>query len=887
MSNTNLQFLDEPLGAEKDYWMRKLSGCVSHSLVPFDFKRPRVFDPAVDVVHLDIAPDVQEQLRKVCQSKEPLIFTVLVTALKVCLHKYTGIPDVVVGTPIYEGYREMSSLNKVLALRDEVNPDSTLRQLLQAVKTTISEAYANQKYPFERILNLLHIESPENQEPLFSSMVFWDSSDNRANTAHLKHDISVVCSLHPESSRLGVTLEYRPYLYQKRTIEVLGEYLQRVLRAILYAPDTQIGELDMLSPEKRQELLFDFNHTSKDYPRKPVHVLFEEQVERTPAAVAVRFMEHSLTYEQLNSRANRLAHYLQDLGVKPGVLVGICMGYSLDTLVGLLGVLKSGGAYVPLDPFYPLDHLAFMLEDSAVPILLTEQSMLDHLPPHQGYTICLDADAALFASFSTLNPDSSSLSSSLPAYLIYTSGSTGRPKAVIIPHSALVNYISWAIDFYLRQRPLVAALYSSLSFDLTVTSIFVPLLSGNSLVAYRKSASDSPLLDIIRENQVDLLKLTPSHLTLIKDLDLRHSRLRCLIVGGEALETELAARISDCFGGDIDIYNEYGPTEATVGCMIYRYDRTRDVRAGVPIGRPIANTEIYLLDERRRAVGEEMWGELYVAGAGLADGYLHQEEMTARRFVAHVLRPGERMYRTGDVARRLSSGEMEYVGRGDEQVKYHGYRVELAEISAALNKHPQVRDSVVRLLRDERGDEVLVGYYVSRQELDGGELREFLEQEMIRETIPGLLVHLKKMPLTMNGKINYEELPGVEEARGRVRKEKVGARTTTEEIVGGIYEEVLGVKGVSMQESFFELGGHSLLATQVVSRVREVFGVEVGLREVFGKPTVAGLSTYIDELLQAEQEEIKKIQQVLENLEKLSEEEVRVLLDKNENSEDA
>src|SRR6185369_10685208 len=386
---------------------------------------------------------------------------------------------------------------------------------------------------------------------------------------------------------------------------------------------------------------------------------------------------------------------------------------------------------------------------------------------------------------------------------------------------------------------------SSLSFDLTVTSIYTPLVTGGKVVVYRQEELLSPVARILEDKRVDVLKLTPSHLALIKDLDNSKGCIKRLIVGGEALTTELARSVYESFAGHVEIFNEYGPTETTVGCMIYRFDAERDQRVVVPIGRPAANMQIYILDENLKPVAENVLGELYISGAGLAAGYLNRDDLTEARFVANPFREGEQMYRSGDLARRLTSGEIEYLGRRDEQVKFHGYRVELNEIRSALNKHAHIRDSVVMLHKD-----VLVAYYVARQEIDAEQLREHLSEHILRETIPNFFVHLKRLPLTLNGKVNHAALPTLEDIKGQSRRdgEYVAPQTEVEEIVAGIWATLLGVPQVGRYDNFFQLGGHSLLATQVVTRVREALQVELTVRALFEHPTVNQLSADIETL---------------------------------------
>jgi len=438
---------------------------------------------------------------------------------------------------------------------------------------------------------------------------------------------------------------------------------------------------------------------------------------------------------------------------------------------------------------------------------------------------------------------------------MYTSGTTGKAKGVEVEEASLLNYLHWAIEQYVRGERLSFGLCTSVSFDLTVTALYLPLLSGGCIVLYEPGAE--AVSDVLRENQVEVLKLTPSHLEQLRGMGHEGSQLRRLIVGGEALSERLAHDVVQSFGGTLELYNEYGPTEATVGCMVHRYEPGAESGAGVSIGHAAANTEIYVLDEGLEPVGENVVGEIYIGGAGLARGYWQRPEQTAERFVPHPYSAvgGERLYRSGDLGRWRRGGKLEYVGRRDEQVKYKGHRVELQELRAALNEHPDVRESVVRLER-EGETAVLVAYYVARHELAASELRAWLSERVVRETVPSVYVHLKKLPLGLNGKVNYQELPGLSEwrrQREQAGRAEAGEWTAVEELVAAIWSEVLRLGTVSRGENFFELGGHSLLATQVISRVREVFGVDIGLRRLFEAPTVRSFSRSIEAALRAEE----------------------------------
>jgi len=844
MNGPSLRFLDEQLDQEKEYWLQKLSGDLVVTGIPLDYRRPAILDEAKDVVPIEVDQDTQSRLNRICGNNDPLIFTILVAALNICLHKYTGNEDIIVGTTVQRQHKDVASLNKVLALRNVVSGLQSARQSLEDVRRTVFEAYANQKYSFKRLLELLSVEPVSNRAPLFTVVVLLDGIHDKENVCDLKNDITLIFS--NAGSALSGAIEFHSGLFKRETLEVFASHYKSVLRTVLDCPDITISDIDLLPTNKKRELIFDFNQTASAYPNhKTIHQLFEEQVARTPDDVAVVLGDSQLSYRELNSLANRLAHYLRKLGAGRGDLIGLYVDHSIEMVVGLLGILKAGGAYVPFDSGHPVSRLSLMLEDAQIGLILTEQRLAGRLPSYGGRILSLDSDREILALESEENPDGGATAEDL-AYVLYTSGSTGQPKGVKIQHRALINYIWWAKDVYVQNQEVAFPLYSSLAFDLTVTSIYTPLVTGNRIVIYYWEGTEPRLDDIIKDNQVDILKLTPSHLSMIKDLDNRHSRIKRMIVGGEALETGLSRQVCESFAGDLEIFNEYGPTEATVGCMIHRFDALRDDRTFVPIGRPAANSQIYVLDEGLNPVAENVIGELYISGDGLAEGYLNREDLTAERFITNPFLPGRKMYKTGDLARWLAEGVLQYLGRTDDQVKFHGHRVELNEIKCALNQHPQVRDSVVVRMKDHHGYDVLVAYYVSRQEVDVSELRSFLADRLIQETIPAFFVHLKKMPLTLNGKINSGALPDLNEVKKRIKRNGAAPSTEAETLLARIWSEVLGVERVSIHDNFFDLGGHSLLATQVISRVREAFEVELPLRSLFEAPTIASFAQQVE-----------------------------------------
>lgn len=839
MSQRSYTYLDNKLEKERAYWLQKLSGDLVVSGIPLDFKRPAKASFDKERVKIKLDSKSEFKLRKISGGSEPLILTALITALKICLQRYTGIQDIIIGTTIHNKYSEVTSINKILALRDQVRPSRTVKQLLLEVKETLSEAYSNQKYPFESILDLLNVERPANRMPLFNIAAVLENTNDREHIRHLNNDVTL--SFRINSDSITGAVEYNPTLFTREAIEIFSSHYEHILEAAFDSPEVQISSLQLLSEAKRQAFLISFNATESDYPKlSSVAQVFEDQVRRTPDNEAVVFENSSVTYQQLDDRANEVALLLKRLGVGRGANVGIYLEHSIEIVVALLGVLKAGAAYVPLDPDHPKQRLGFVIADAEISVILTQQNLADELPTDGAMRVCLDSELeavsheAIDWPLTSPGPDDT-------AYLIYTSGSTGVPKGVRISHKALVNYTWWAKQMYLKEGKGTFALYSSLAFDLTVTSIYTPLLSGNKIIVFRKDGNDFPLAEILKDDRVEILKLTPSHLSLIKDRDNSRSRISRMIVGGEALETELTRQIQSSFSQEVEIFNEYGPTEATVGCMIYKFDAANDNRTHVPIGVPAANAQIYLLDKSLNPVAENMVGELYISGDGLAQGYHNRLELSSERFIPNPFLAGKRMYKTGDLARRLASRDLEYVGRTDDQVKFHGYRVELNDIRAALNKHPRIRESVVVVRKDKNDNDVMMAYYASRQELDTDELRDFLSEVVIRETIPSLFVHLRKLPLTLNGKVNVEVLPSLEEVRQKARPKFVAPRTHTEEALVAIWRDVLGIAEVGIYDNFFELGGHSLLATQVISRIREVFQVDLPLRSLFESPTISTL----------------------------------------------
>ncbi|UGY14265.1 non-ribosomal peptide synthetase [Bradyrhizobium septentrionale] len=610
-----------------------------------------------------------------------------------------------------------------------------------------------------------------------------------------------------------------------------------------------------------QALVVEYNATAAHYPSdRTIIDLVRDQVTRSPDAEAIRFGDVALTYRQLDERSNQMAAHLSATGVGPGRIAVVFMEHSIEVVVAILGVLKSGAAYVPVDAATPKGRIATILKDISngtdgrAPVAVTQARLQSVISPDLADIFVLDSD---FGSILD-QPDLARPSAATPdgtAYIIFTSGSTGTPKGVEIAHRSLVNYIWWAARVYSSGEPLAWPLFSSLAFDLTVTTLFTPLITGGRIVVYLgdPGAQGMVALKVVDDNAVDIMKLTPAHLAMIRDRDLETTRLRKFIVGGEDFKTELARDITKAIPHPVEIYNEYGPTEATVGCMIHRFDIERDQSASVPIGVPAANAGIYVLSEAYQPTGTGIIGEMFIAGDGLARGYFNRPDLTDERFRTAVdPRDGYsklRLYKTGDLARWSADGRLEFLGRADHQVKVGGARIELGEIEARLLKHPQVQECAVAVIEPsaaEGGIARLAAYYVSSKPLTVADLRAHLAEELLEAMIPTHYVRLERMPLTPNGKVDRASLPEPTAENIQPAQEFVAPSTETEKTLAALWCDLLKVKSIGRHDNFFDLGGESLLVVRTVARMRKTFGVDVQLRNLFERPTLAELAEVID-----------------------------------------
>ncbi len=864
----------EILETQLSYWRKQLENIATLQL-PTDRPRPAIQSFQGAKQTWSLGKDLSEALKALSRKEGVTLFMTLLAAFRTLLYRYTGQEDIAVGTPIAGRNRaEIEGLIgffvNTLVLRTDVSGKLTFNQLLERVRGVCLDAYSHQDLPFEKLVEELQPHRNLSHNPLFQVAFQLNNvprpllklpaihvEEMELDGGIAKFDLSL--SMSDRGEGIAGRLQYNTDLFDEATITRMLGHFQILLEGIVADPDQRICDFPILSETERRQLLVEWNGTKRDHPKdKCVHQLFEEQARRTPEAVAVVFEDQQLSYRELNQRANRIARRLQRLGVGADILVGLCVERSVELVLGILAILKAGGAYVPLDPSYPNDRLEFMLKDSDVSVLLTQKHVAVNLPAHEAVVVYLDVehlDAFSAEPLGDANLESHANPDSL-AYVIYTSGSTGKPKGALITHYNVVRLFQSTKEWFDFESSDVWSLFHSYAFDFSVWEIWGALLNGGRLVVVPHAISRSPedFAALVKQNGVTVLNQTPSafrHLIpyLISTLPPERSALRWVIFGGEALELASLQPWFDCYGDQpAQLINMYGITETTVH-VTYRPITQADIelKVGSVVGRPIPDLKVYVLDAHQQLQPPGIPGEIYVGGAGVANGYLHRPELTAARFVADSFSgdPRAKLYRSGDLARWLPNGELEYLGRIDDQVKIRGYRIELGEIETALSRHVQVREAMVLAREDTPGDKRLVAYVVAGDELAMEELRSSLNAVLPDYMVPSAFVRLHSFPLTSNGKIDRAALPSPDQTRREFGQRYVGPRTEIESTLCELFGAVLRVDKVSIHDNFFELGGHSLLATQVMARIRGVLSVELPLRRLFEYPTVYGLATII------------------------------------------
>lgn len=856
----------DTLAPHLSYWKQFLQDAPAALELPSNRSHARQLTQSGKTYPFALSKELTQALTALCQQEEVTLSVPLLAAFATLLSRYSGQEDLCIGTYSAEYSRQQTSalignFVNTLIWRADLSGNPTFKDLMERLRHMISTTSTHADVPFEHILKELHSGHNAGQSAPFQVLFAlepspsvlpdgWSVLPTHLEAESARFDLSLILTEYADG--LHGYFEYRTDLFDEALIErMLGHWLT-LLQAAVKSPIDHLSTLPLLTEKEQNQILIEWNTTWTSYPQDtPLHHLIEAQVERTPDAVAVSFANHHLTYHELNTRANRLAHYLRDKGVGPDTLVGIFVERSLEMLIGLLGILKAGGAYVPLDPTYPSDRIAFMLEDAQAPVLVTQERLVPLLPDHRASIVCLDADSAVLQQQPSTNPTPLSTANHL-AYVIYTSGSTGRPKGVQICHRALVNFLlSMQKQPGLTTNDRLLAV-TTLSFDIAGLELYLPLLVGAQVViaSSTMAADGDALAQTLSEQRITVMQATPITWRLLLTANWQGNQHLRIFCGGEALTSDLAEQLLPKVA---ELWNLYGPTETTIWSAAWQIKPEDDP---ISIGRPIANTTFYILDRNLQPVPVGVPGELFIGGDGLARGYLHREELTRERFIAHPFSHdlADRIYRTGDLAYYQPDGTVVVIGRLDHQVKVRGFRIELGEIESVLAQHPGVQQAVAVVREDTPGDKRLVAYIVPRgeQHPTGEELQEQVQQHLPAYMVPSAFVHLSAFPLTPNGKIDRRALPTPDGNQLHRMSTFVAPKTFLQEQLVTVWEDLLGVHPIGIRDNFFELGGYSLLAMRLLHRIEQACGKKLPLSTLFAGATIEQVEAA---LLQNELEE--------------------------------
>jgi len=862
----------EVLEKQLNYWKQQLAGTPALLELPTDHPRPPVQSFQGSSLPISLSPELTTQLKQISQQTGTTLFMMLWSAFATLLSRYSGQSDIVIGSPIANRTQSVTEsligfFVNTLVLRLDMTDNPSFEEVLLKARRVALEAYSHQDIPFEQLVEVLQPERNLSHSPLFQVMFVLQNapladlelaglslSVLELENVIAKFDLTLSLAFTP--SGISGTLEYNTDLFERATIERLSGHLQTLLTGIVENPQTLIGDLPLLTAAEQQQLK-EWNDTATDYPHdKTIIDLFEEQVSISPAAIAVVFEDQHLTYRELNSQANQLAHYLQTLGVKPEVLVGICLERSLEMVIGLLGILKAGGAYVPLDPAYPAARLAFMLEDAQVPVLLTQSSNQEKLPESQASVVCLDVEA--LSQYAKENVVSGVGSENL-AYVIYTSGSTGKPKGVMIQHDSIADHCRVVQSYYQLNSSDKVLQFASLNFDASLEQIFSTLITGARLILRSEQLWTAiEFSQNIVKHEMTVVDLPPAYwqqwlqeYAHLPEFALNNP-LKLVVVGGDVMSPEMLYLWQQTQMNSIRFINAYGPTEATITTTTFeitsQYDGKKHPQR-IPIGHPLTNKTTYILDTHNNPVPIGVQGELHIGGTGLARGYKGHPDLTAEKFIKNPFNKElkSRLYKTGDLARYLPDGNIEYLGRIDNQVKIRGFRIELGEIEAVLGQHPAVRENAVIVHEASQTDKRLVAYLVPHQEqvIENTELRGFLSERLPDYMIPPTFVTLEALPLTPNGKIDRHALPAPEKVDSPREDTYIMPQTEVEVLIATAWQEVLHLEKVGIHDNFFDLGGHSLLLVQLQSKLQTVFTKEISVVKLFEHPTIHALAQHL------------------------------------------
>lgn len=857
----------EKVKLQESYWLRRMEGELPVLEMPLDFQRPPIFINEGGKIEFEVGKELTESLKELAKKNGCTLHVLMVTIYTALLSKYTGQEEIIVGIPVTgRGHLDLQNVQGMfvnnLAIRSTINGDDSFTALLEMEGKNIFEALNNQEYSFEDLTRIIDVKRDISRNPIFDSMFIYQNIDlPRIENSNFsisryffdpgfsKFDISM--EVFDDDHTINYGIEYSTRLFRKETIERFAAHFRHLMDQVVKTPHCKLSDLNLITTEEYDQYIREFNITKYSYPKdKTIHELFEEQVNRTPGNIAVEWKEEKITYELLNNKANQLAALLRERGVKKNGIIAILLPKSPALIVSILGVLKAGGCYLPMDSDLPAVRIREIIMNSQCNLVISNAIYNSHLLNLQGPNLRLSLiDIDRLEIFpATSRVINNVVCDHKLAYVIYTSGTMGKPKGVMISHQSLVNYISWAaINYIKKDEEATFPLFTSISFDLTVTSIFTPLITGNKIIIYEENGKDVLIERVLNDNKVQVLKLTPSHLKILIEHKYVNAfserKLKRFIVGGEQLETRLAKKIYELFQGDIDIYNEYGPTEATVGCMIHQFN-SGESTVSVPIGVPVHNTQVYVLDKFLKPLPIGIKGELYISGDGIARGYLFQEERTNQKFIPNPFVDGQKMYKTGDTVRRLASGILQYIGRSDQQVKINGYRVELSEIEHHLMSHSDISEACVTVVEDKKGAKNLYAYYKGDIDMQEAMLRDHLANKLPYYMIPLHFIRVEKIPLTKNGKVDYGELAllaGSEIKSNREPKNKI------EKQLLDAWKEVLRNDNLCISDNFFELGGDSIKAVQIAALLINQ-GIVIGIKEILTYHTIEQISSHVETL---------------------------------------
>lgn len=858
---------------DKEYWLQRFEN-FSGEEITFELNKNKKNSLKVTRGNYFFPEHMIESAEEYKANNRLSNFPLFMAALGIYFNRFFDHEDMVIGMPVHNRsqkiYRDMVGMFvSTVPFRIKFEQEWSFNELVAYVKKELWNTLKHQGYPFNHLvndfkeanidssgmLNVQLIELPGGNEAEVEKRAFFSTQYNISQLSiYLNQQNS------PGLDDLEVAVDYHVDIFAEREVEALFKRLTVILDQAIKEPERKISELSLLEEKEYKEVIYELNNTAADFPGdKTIPRLFEEQVQKNPGNTALEYEEKRVTYSELKDLTGKLAAKLQASGIGPGAIVGMLCERSLEAIVSILAVLQAGGAYVPIDPAYPVERKSYIIENSGIKVLLIEKELEQQ---ESEFLASAPNIKNIIVDYHTLMQETvdrpfekPGISSDDLAYIIYTSGTTGNPKGTLLRHRNVINYIWWGANFYVKGGQVSFPLYTSLSFDLTVTSIFIPLITGNKIVIYRESEEGLLIEKVVRDNKVDIMKLTPSHLKIIKELKCKDSKIKSFIVGGEELRTDTAAEIDDYFSGNINIYNEYGPTETAVGCMIHRYDKNKDFDMGVPIGKPSANVQIYILDKNKRPLPMGIIGEIYIGGAGVASGYLKNKELTEEKFVDNPFVPGEKMYKSGDLGRWNLDKVLEFYGRSDEQVKIRGYRIEPGEIEKQLLEIEGTKDVVVVVV-EKAGQKSLCAYMVPEVPdeaaeageaaagwFDPGNFRKKLGENLPAYMVPAFFVQLDKIPLTNNGKLDRKALPEprvrIEQAPGTVPV------TELEKTVQKVWSDVLGFENIGMEDNIYDLGGDSIKAVQIASRLHDM-DLSVNARDILDNQTINRLMVNVD-----------------------------------------